>query len=69
MWNEWLDADGDGDDDTARLPLDGANQMWIPNELDEMASRLKAGHRVNRKTVRDLLHIFSAERRGFNNDA
>lgn len=31
-----------------------------------MATRLKDGHRVNRITVRDLLRMFKAERRGLN---
>ncbi len=31
-----------------------------------MATRLKEGHRVNRITVRDLLRMFKAERRGLN---
>lgn len=38
--------------------------MWIPSELGWMAIRLKEGHRVNRITVRDLLKMFRAERRG-----
>jgi predicted transcriptional regulator len=40
--------------------------MWIPKELGWMATRLKEGHRVNRITVRDLLRMFKAERRGLN---
>jgi CBS domain-containing protein len=40
--------------------------MWIPKELGWMATRLKEGHRVNRITVRDLLRLFKAERRGLN---
>lgn len=40
--------------------------MWIPKQLGWIAMRLKEGHRVNRITVRDLLRIFKAERRGLN---
>lgn len=40
--------------------------MWIPKRLGWMATRLKEGHRVNRITVRDLLRMFRAERRGLN---
>lgn len=40
--------------------------MWIPKELGWMATRLKEGHRVNRITVRYLLRMFKAERRGLN---
>jgi CBS domain-containing protein len=40
--------------------------MWIPKEIGRMASRLREGHRVNRITVRDLLRMFKAERRGLN---
>ncbi|MGH9685530.1 MAG: CBS domain-containing protein [Candidatus Acidiferrales bacterium] len=40
--------------------------MWIPKDLGWMATRLKEGHRVNRITVRDLLRMFKAERRGLN---
>jgi len=40
--------------------------MWIPKDLGWMAQRLKEGHRVNRITVRDLLRMFKAERRGLN---
>jgi hypothetical protein len=40
--------------------------MWIPKELGWMATRLKGGHRVNRITVRYLLRMFKAERRGLN---
>jgi len=40
--------------------------MWIPKELGWMAKRLQDGHRVNRITVRDLLRMFKAERRGLN---
>lgn len=40
--------------------------MWIPKELGRMAYRLNEGHRVNRITVRDLLRMFKAERRGLN---
>jgi CBS domain-containing protein len=40
--------------------------MWIPKEIGRIATRLKEGHRVNRITVRDLLRMFKAERRGLN---
>lgn len=40
--------------------------MWIPKEIGHIATRLKNGHRVNRIKVRDLLHMFKAERRGQN---
>lgn len=40
--------------------------MWIPKELGWIATRLNDGHRVNRITVRDLLRMFKAERRGLN---
>jgi len=40
--------------------------MWIPKEIGRMSTRLKEGHRVNRITVRDLLRMFKAERRGLN---
>lgn len=40
--------------------------MWIPREIGRMAARLRDGHRVNRITVRELLHMFKAERRGLN---
>jgi CBS domain-containing protein len=40
--------------------------MWIPKEIGRMATRLKEGHRVNRLTVRELLRMFRAERRGLN---
>jgi hypothetical protein len=40
--------------------------MWIPKEIGRIATRLKDGHRVNRITVRDLLRMFKAERRGLN---
>jgi hypothetical protein len=40
--------------------------MWIPRRLGEMATQLREGRRVNRITVRDLLRIFNAERRGLN---
>jgi CBS domain-containing protein len=40
--------------------------MWIPKDLGWIATRLKEGHRVNRITVRDLLRMFKAERRGLN---
>ena len=38
--------------------------MWIPKEIGRLSTRLKEGHRVNRITVRDLLRMFKAERRG-----
>jgi len=38
--------------------------MWIPEEIDRMATRLKEGRRIKRITVRELLRIFKAERRG-----
>ncbi len=40
--------------------------MWIPKHLGKIAVRLKDGHRVNRITVRELLRMFRAERRGLN---
>ena len=40
--------------------------MWIPKEIGRMAARLNEGHRVNRITVRELLRMFKAERRGLN---
>jgi predicted transcriptional regulator len=40
--------------------------MWIPKEVDRFATRLRQGYRVNRITVRDLLRMFKAERRGLN---
>lgn len=40
--------------------------MWIPKEIGRMATRLKERHRVNRITVRELLRMFKAERRGLN---
>jgi CBS domain-containing protein len=40
--------------------------MWIPKEIGRMATRLKDGYRVNRITVRELLRMFKAERRGLN---
>jgi CBS domain-containing protein len=40
--------------------------MWIPKEIGRMVTRLKEGHRVNRITVRELLRMFRAERRGLN---
>jgi CBS domain-containing protein len=40
--------------------------MWIPEEIDRMATRLKEGRRVKRITVRELLRMFKAERRGLN---
>jgi hypothetical protein len=38
--------------------------MWIPREIDALASRLQNGQRVKRITVRRLLILFDAERRG-----
>src|ERR1700728_894762 len=40
--------------------------MWIPKEIDRLSTRLKDGRRINRITVRDLLRMFKAERRGLN---
>jgi CBS domain-containing protein len=42
--------------------------MWIPKEIDRIATRLKEGGRVRRitVTVRELLQMFKAERRGLN---
>jgi CBS domain-containing protein len=40
--------------------------MWIPKEIDRLSTRLKEGRRVHRVTVRDLLRMFKAERRGLN---
>lgn len=40
--------------------------MWIPKEIGRMSSKLHSGHRVNRITVRELLRMFKAERRGLN---
>jgi CBS domain-containing protein len=40
--------------------------MWIPKKMGRISTRLKEGHRVNRITVRDLLRMFKAERRGLN---
>src|SRR5271154_3829137 len=40
--------------------------MWIPKEIGRIAARLNDGHRVNRITVRELLRMFKAERRGLN---
>ena len=40
--------------------------MWIPKEIDRLSTRLKEGRRINRITVRDLLRMFKAERRGLN---
>lgn len=37
---------------------------WIPKKLVHIASQLKAGRRVRRITVRSLLAMFNAERRG-----
>lgn len=39
-------------------------EMEIPNRIGFAAERLKAGHRINRITVRDFLRLFGAERRG-----
>jgi hypothetical protein len=38
--------------------------MDVPAKIEFAAQRLKAGHRVNRITVRDFLRHFGAERRG-----
>src|ERR1039458_9369092 len=38
--------------------------MWIPKEIDSIATRLQNGQRVKRITVRRLLELFDAERRG-----
>ena len=38
--------------------------MWVPKEIGRIATRLKEGHRVKRITVRHLLRMFRAERRG-----
>src|ERR1700746_138990 len=38
--------------------------MWIPKEIDSIATRLQSGQRVKRITVRRLLELFDAERRG-----
>jgi len=38
--------------------------MWTPKEIDSMATRLQNGQRVRRITVRRLLELFDAERRG-----
>src|SRR5437660_3743480 len=40
--------------------------MWIPKEIDRLSTRLKEGRRIHRITVRDLLRMFKAERRGLN---
>src|ERR1039458_793634 len=40
--------------------------MWIPKEIDRLSTRLKEGRRINRITLRDLLRMFKAERRGLN---
>src|ERR1039458_9169877 len=42
--------------------------MWIPKEIDRIATRLKEGGRVRciKVTVRELLQMFKAERRGLN---
>ena len=40
--------------------------MWIPKEIGRIATRLNSGHRVNRISVRELLRMFKAERRGLN---
>jgi hypothetical protein len=40
--------------------------MWIPKEIGRIATRLNSGHRVNRISVRELLKMFKAERRGLN---
>jgi CBS domain-containing protein len=38
--------------------------MKVPRKIFRVSKRLKAGHRVNRVTVRDFLNHFGAERRG-----
>src|SRR5262249_47274549 len=40
--------------------------MWIPKEIATAADKLKQGGRVRRVTVRQLLRMFKAERRGMN---
>ena len=40
--------------------------MWIPKEIDRLSTRLKEGRRIHRITVRELLRMFKAERRGLN---
>src|SRR5579871_5821446 len=40
--------------------------MWIPKEIGKMATYLKEGRRIRRVTVRQLLRMFKAERRGMN---
>jgi len=40
--------------------------MWIPKEIGKMAAYLKEGRRIRRITVRQLLRMFKAERRGLN---
>jgi predicted transcriptional regulator len=38
--------------------------MWIPKEVGKIAENLRAGRRIRRLTVRQLLRMFKAERRG-----
>jgi len=40
--------------------------MWIPKEIDRLSTRLREGRRIHRITVRELLRMFKAERRGLN---
>src|ERR1700685_65652 len=40
--------------------------MHIPKQLSLISARINSGHRVHRVTVRDLLRMFGAERRGQN---
>ncbi len=40
--------------------------MWIPKQIGYISKRLNEGHTVHRVTVRDLLGMFKAERRGLN---
>ncbi len=40
--------------------------MWIPKEMDRISQRLKDGGYGKRLTVRELLQMFGAERRGLN---
>src|ERR1700736_3575160 len=40
--------------------------MWIPREISITAEKLKQGGWVRRITVRQLLRMFKAERRGLN---
>ena len=54
------------DDYCCEAGIEVISAMWIPKELGWIAKRLQDGHRVNRITVRDLLRMFKAERRGLN---